>query len=98
MPPQWNHVYAVFFPHAPVLNRVYSPMERWTSQESGSAIGDAFLERISEVASTGLSPLARAAHPLLLVEHRKRLPDALPIGRGNHWFPTERTRRLRVGD
>lgn len=53
MPPQWNHVYAVFFPHAPVLMRVYCPMERWTSQESGSAIGDTFLERISEGASTG---------------------------------------------
>src|SRR6266567_8441265 len=45
----------------------------------------------------GLSPFARAAHPLLLVEHLKRLWDALLIGRGNHWFPTERTRRLRVG-
>ena len=34
----------------------------------------------------------------MLVEHKKRLWDALPIGRGNHWFPTELTNRLRVGD
>src|SRR6266487_2198214 len=47
---------------------------------------------------TGRFIAFRAAHTLLLVEHKKRLLDALPIGRGNHWFPTERTLRLRVGD
>src|SRR5258708_38562177 len=46
----------------------------------------------------GLSTRARAAHTVLLLQHKKRLLDALAIGRGNHWFPTKQTRHLRVGD
>jgi hypothetical protein len=59
---------------------------------------DAIYQQAKSSWKGGLSPFARAAHTLLLVEHKKRLWGALPIGRGNHWFPTERTRRLRVGD
>jgi hypothetical protein len=50
------------------------------------------------ICTGGLSPFAHAAHTILLVEHLKRLWDALPIGRGNRGFPTELANRLRVGD
>jgi len=57
-------------------------MERWTSQESGSAIGDAFLERISEVASTGVNVDATVNRLFAPVAIRKLTTTATRIVRG----------------